>query len=100
MNRTRDKRFKKDYSKKVILDYIRGVRKVLGKSPSSRDLGKFPGPSSRTIVRRFGYWSKALKEAGFRPQTNQLIKGEKTYIRRNWRKMTDKQLAKTLAISP
>ena len=98
MNKTKDKRFKKDYSKKDILDYLNGVFKILKKSPTFRDLNKFPGPSPRTIVRRFGYWSKALKEAGIRPHTFQLIKGEPTFIRQNWRRMTDEQIAKKLGV--
>lgn len=97
--RTKDKRFKKDYSKKDILDYLRGVYKILDKPPTFRDLNKFPGPSPRTVVRRFGFWSKALKEAGIRPQTHQLLKGERSFIRINWRKMTDKEIAKKLKVT-
>lgn len=96
---TKDRRFKKDYTKKDILDYLQGVQRILGKSPSSRDLNKFPGPAPRTIIRRFGYWSKALKEAGIRPQTHQLQTGERSFIRTNWRKMTDKQIAKKLGVT-
>lgn len=96
---TKDKRFKKDYSNKDILDYLKGIQKVLGRSPSSRDLNEFPGPAPRTIIRRFGYWSKALKEAGMRPQTHQLQKGECSFIRMNWRKMTDKQIAEKLGVT-
>lgn len=99
MQRTKDKRFKKNYSKKDILDYLKGVYKILGKSPTFRDLNKFPGPSPRTVVRRFGYWSKALKEAGIRPKTNQLKTGERSFIRMNWRKMTDKEIANKLGVS-
>lgn len=97
--RTKDQRFKKDYSKKDILNYLKGVHKLLKKSPTYRDLKNFPGPSPRTIVRRFGYWSKALKEAGIRPQTHQLISGERSFIRINWRKMTDKEIANKLGVS-
>lgn len=97
--RTQDRRFKKDYSKKDIIDYLKGVQRVLGKSPSSRDLNKFPGPAPRTIIRRFGYWSKALQNAGMRPQTHQLQKGERSFIRMNWRKMTDKEIAKKLGVT-
>lgn len=97
--RTRDKRFKKDYSKKDILDYLRGVYKTLGKSPTFRDLNNLPGPSPRTIVRRFGSWSKALKEAGIRPQTHQLMRGERSFIRLNWRKMTDKEIARKFGVT-
>ena len=96
---TRDKRFKKDYTKKDILDYLKGIKKILGRSPSSRDLNKIPGPAPSTIIRRFGYWSKALKEAGIRPQTHQLQTGERSFIRTNWRKMTDKEIAKKLGVT-
>lgn len=98
-SRRKDKRFKKDYSKKDIIEYLKGIQKALGRSPSSRDLNKFPGPAPRTIIRRFGYWSKALKEAGMRPQTHQLQKGERTLIRMNWRKMTDEEIAKKLGVT-
>lgn len=98
-NRSKDMRFKKDYSKKDILNYLRGVNRVLGRSPVSRDLNKFPGPAPRTIIRRFGYWTKALKEAGIRPQTHQLQKGGPSFIRENWRKMTDNQIAKKLGVT-
>lgn len=97
--RTKDKRFKKDYSKRDILDYLKGIQKILGKSPTSRDLNKFPGPAPRTIIRRFGYWSKALKEAGLRPQTHQLQTGERTFIRIHWRQMTDKEIAEKLGVT-
>ncbi len=99
VKRTKDKRFKKDYSKKDILNYLKGVYNILQRPPTFRDLKKFPGPSSRTIVRRFVLWSKALKEAGIRPQTNQLMQGERSFIRINWRKMTDKQIGKRIGVS-
>lgn len=99
MRRTKDKRFKKDYTKQDIINYLQGVYKLLGKSPTYRDLKDFPGPSPRTVVRRFGYWSKALKEAGIRPQTHQLKSGDRTYIRENWRKMTDRQIAEKLGVT-
>lgn len=97
--RTKDKRFKKDYSKQDILDYLKGIQKILGRAPSSRDLNKFPGPAPRTIIRRFGYWSKALKEAGMRPRTHQLQTGERSFIRFNWRKMTDEEIAKKFGVT-
>lgn len=96
---TKDKRFKKDYTKVDILNYLRGIYKLIGKSPTYRDLQQIPGPSPRTIVRRFGYWSKALKEADIRPQTHQLQVGERSFIRINWRKMTDKQIANKLGVT-
>lgn len=99
MRRTKDKRFKKDYSKKDILDYLKGIYKILGKSPTFRDLNKFPGPSPRTVVRRFRYWSKALKDSGIRPQTHQLMKGERSFIRMNWQKMTDKEISQKLGVT-
>lgn len=97
--RTRDKRFKKDYSNQDIINYLKGVYKILGRAPSSRDLNEFPGPAPRTIIRRFGYWSKALKLAGMRPQTHQLQTGERSFIRTSWRKMTDKQIAEKLGVT-
>jgi hypothetical protein len=99
MQRTKDKRFTNDYSKKDILSYLKGVYKALDKSPTFRDLNEFPGPSPRTVVRRFGSWSKALKQAGIRPQTHQLRSGERSYIRASWRKMTDKEIGQKLGVS-
>lgn len=97
--RTKDKRFKKDYTKKDILNYLKGVYKLIGKAPTYRDLQQIPGPAPSTIIRRFGYWSKALKEAGIRPQTHQLQLGERSFIRINWRKMTDKEIANKLGVT-
>lgn len=97
--RTRAGKFKTPYTRSLIISYLKSVAKAIGKSPTYRDLVKIPGPSPRTIVRHFGTWAKALKEAGIRPQTNQLMKGEKTFIRQNWRRMTDKQIANKLNIS-
>ena len=99
MKRTKNQKFKKDYSKKDILNYLKGIRKVLGLVPTSRDLNNFPGPAPRTIIRRFGYWSIALKKAGMRPQTHQLQTGERSFIRYNWRKMTDKEIANKLGVT-
>jgi hypothetical protein len=99
MRRAKDRRFKKDYSKADILNYLKGVYKILGRSPTSRDINKFPGPAPRTIIRRFGHWSKALQEANIRPQTHQLMQGERTIIRKNWTKMTDKEIAKKLGVT-
>ena len=94
-----NKRFARNYSNQDIFDYLNGIYKHLGKSPTFRDLRNIPGPSARTIIRRFGYWSTALKLAGIRPHTNQLLKGERSFIRDNWRKMTDKQIAEKLNVS-
>lgn len=92
-------KFKTPYTKKVITQYLQAVYRLIGKSPTFRDLKKIPGPSPRTVVRHFGKWSIALKQAGIRPQTNQLMKGERSFIRLNWRKMTDKTIAKRLGLS-
>ena len=99
MLRTKDNRFKRDYTNRDIIEYLKGVQKVLKRSPTFRDLDQFPGPSPRTIVRRFGRWSIALKKAGIRPQTNQLMKNERMFIRYNWTRMTDKEISQKLSIS-
>ena len=99
MNRTKKQKFKKDYSDRDILNYLQGVYKILGRSPTSRDLNNFPGPATRTIIRRFGSWSKALKKLNIRPHTHQLKTGERSFIRYNWRKMTDKEIAKKLGVT-
>ena len=98
--RTKVGKFKTPYTRNVIVSYIKAVSELTGKSPTYRDLNQVPGPAARTIVRHFGTWSKALKAAGLRPKTNQLLKGEKTFIRKNWRKMTDKQIAEDLGVTP
>ncbi|MDO8424480.1 MAG: hypothetical protein Q7S70_00890 [bacterium] len=91
-------KFKRAYSKKHLIAYIKGVAKAIKRSPTYRDLKKFPGPTSSTIIRRFGKWSIAIKKADLRPVTHQLLRGEKTYIRKNWRLMTDKQIASGLKV--
>jgi len=40
-----------------------------------------------------------LKASGIRPQTNQLLKVEKLFIRQNWKKMTDKEIAEKLGLT-
>ena len=97
--RTKNGKFKSPYTKKIIINYLKAVKKITDRPPTYRDLKKIPGPSPRTIVRHFGKWSLALKAAGIRPHTQQLMKGEKTYIRQNWRKMTDKEIGLKLGLS-
>lgn len=92
-------KFKTPYTRKIIVSYLLSISKLIKKSPTFRDTNKFPGPSPRTIVRHFGKWSNALKAAGIRPQTHQLMKGEKTFIKMNWRKTSDKEIAKKIGIS-
>jgi len=92
-------KYKTPYNKHIIIKYIKSVSKLIKKSPTYRDLEKIPGPAASTIIRHFGSWSNALKKAGIRPSTNQLMRGERTFIRKNWRKMTDKQLSQKLNIS-
>ena len=99
MFKTKDKRFKRDYTNNDIITYLKGVYKIIGKAPTFRDVNKFPGPSPRTIVRRFRYWNDALRKAGIRPLSKQLIRGERTFIRSHWRKMTDIQIAKKLGVN-
>lgn len=98
--RTKRGNFKTPYTKKLIIRYLKAVYDHLGKSPTFRDLNIIPGPSPRTIVRHFGTWAKALKASGIRPQTNQLMKGERSFIRNNWRKLNDKEIAQTLGLTP
>ncbi len=97
--RTKAGKFKTPYTKKLIIEYLQAVSKEIGKSPTYRNLNIIPGPSPRTIVRHFGTWAKALKAAGIRPHTNQLIQGERGFIRKNWRAMTDKEIGNRLGLS-
>lgn len=53
----------------------------------------------RTKDRRFGSWTKALREAGLKPQTHQLKLGDHSFIRKNWRNMTDKQITQELKVT-
>lgn len=92
-------KFKTPYTKKLITKYLQAVAKEIGKSPTFRDLSIIPGPSPRTVVRHFGTWAKALKAAELRPHTNQLLHGERGFIRNNWRKMSDKEIAKKLDLT-
>mgnify|MGYP001613764719 CR=1 FL=1 len=92
-------KFKTPYTKKLIISYLQAVAKLISKSPTFRDLNKIPGPSPRTVIRHFSTWTSALKSAGLRPKTNQLIRGEKGFIRQNWRKMTDEEIAKKLGLT-
>lgn len=78
--------------------YLKNVAKLLGRSPTYRDLKKIPGPSPTTFIRRMGNWSKALKKCNIRPSTFQLMKGEKSYIRENWTKLTDEEIGKKLGV--
>lgn len=96
--RTKLGKFKKSYSGQQLIAYIKGVSRVIKKSPTYRDLKTIPGPTASTIIRYFGKWSAALKKADLRPKTYQLIRGERKYIRNNWRQMTDKQIATKLKI--
>lgn len=98
--RNKKGKFKTPYTRNLIISYLRAVNKLIGKSPTFRDLHKIPGPSPRTVVRHFGTWSTALKAAGMRPKTNQLMRGEKGFIRKNWRKMTDKEIGNKLGLTP
>lgn len=97
--RTKFGKYKSPYTRQLIISYLKTVSTHIGKTPTYRDLKTIPGPSARTIIRHFGFWTKALKATGLRPHTNQLMRGEKTYIRQNWRKMTDKRMAQELGLS-
>jgi len=91
-------RFKQVYSKDEILIYLKKVAIFIKKSPTYRDLHTIPGPTASTVIRFFGSWTKAIKSAGLRPHTYQLIKGERTFIRKNWKTFTDKQVSEKLGI--
>lgn len=97
--RTNTGKFKTPYTHSIIITYLKSIANITGNSPTYRDLNQIPGPSARTIIRHFGTWTNALKKAKLRPHTNQLMRGDKTYIRRNWRSLTDKQIANKLGIS-
>jgi len=97
--RSKSGKFKTPYTRRVIITYLQSVAQLIGKSPTYRDLKTIPGPAASTIIRHFGTWVNALKIAHLRPQTKQLMLGERTYIRHNWRTMTDKQMAEKLGIS-
>lgn len=99
MHKRKDKRFVKDYTKNDIVEYLKGVNRLLGEVPTFRNVNDIPGPSPRTIIRRFGKWTSALKSAGLRPQGKQLLKGERTYIKQNWKEMTDDEIASKLGVS-
>lgn len=91
-------KFAKQYTKEQIIKYLRGISKAIARPPVYRDLKNIPGPSPTTVIRQFGSWSNALKKAGIRPHTKQLMRGEKSFIRQNWRNMTDIEIAKKLDI--
>lgn len=97
--RTRLGKFSSPYTKKIIIAYLKAIYRLKHGAPTYRDVKRIPGPSSSTIIRHFDTWSNALKAARIRPSTNQLLKGEKGYIRQNWRKMTDKEIAKKLGLN-
>lgn len=97
--RSNSGKFRTPYTRKLIIRYLRTISEQIGRSPTYRDLKTIPGPSPRTVVRHFGKWSNTLKASGLRPQTNQLIKGEKAFIQKNWSKFTDKQISEKLGIS-
>lgn len=91
-------KFKKVYTRKEILSYLKSVARIIGRSPTYRDLHKIPGPRASTAIRYFGSWSRAIKLAGLRPLAKQLIKGEKSFVRSNWRHLTDREIAKKLKL--
>lgn len=96
--RTKLGKFKKAYSEKQLINYIKCVSKIIKRPPTYRDLKIIPGPRASTIIRHFGKWSIAIKKAKLRPHTYQLIRGEKKFIRSNWRLLTDKQIASKFKI--
>ncbi|MDD3998950.1 MAG: HNH endonuclease [Candidatus Shapirobacteria bacterium] len=97
--RTKNGKYSTPYTRSLIKKYLRSIYKATGKSPTFRDVNSIPGPSSRTIIRHFGTWTKALKASGIRPHTNQLMEDEKLFIRQNWKEMTDKDIAEKLGLT-
>lgn len=97
--RTKNGKFNTPYTRSLIIRYLKSIYKIIGKSPTFRDVNTVPGPSSRTIIRHFGTWTKALKASGIRPRANQLMSDEKIFIRQNWKEMTDKKIAEKLGLT-
>lgn len=93
-------KFKRQYTRDQVLRYLRSVSRILKKSPTYRDLKLIPGPRASTIIRKFGSWAKALRFAGIRPIGRQLSRNEKGIIRKMWRKLSDKQIARKLNLPP
>lgn len=91
--------FETPYTKSSIISYLQAVEREIGKVPTYRDLKAIPGPSPRTIVRHFGTWSKAIRSAKMRPYTHMIKHGDRTVIRKNWRAMTDKEIASRLNLT-
>lgn len=96
--RNRKGKFTRAYTRSQIIRYLRGVAKIIKRSPVYRDLENFPGPRASTVIRKFGSWSRALKITGVRPHTRQLSRNERGLIRKVWRKMSDKEIAKKLGV--
>ena len=96
--RTKIGRFRKQYTRKNIIAYLQGIHKTLGRAPVYRDVRKFPGPSPTTVIRQLKSWTRALQIAGVRPHTKQLFRAEKGLVRKMWRKMTDRQIARRLGV--
>ena len=57
------------YTKEEYLEYIKEYVDDHGEVPSQYDMGKLSHtPCKKAFQKRFGSWSKAVKEAGFEPR--------------------------------
>lgn len=58
----------KEYSDQECLEWIDAFVKEFGVVPTSSDISRGPGPSSRIYRIRFGSFPNAVKEAGYTPR--------------------------------
>lgn len=55
------------YSDKFLLETLRDLRVMLGRTPFTSDLTRYSLPSQQTYANHFGSWTKALVAAGLNP---------------------------------
>jgi len=59
---------KKGFLKEDLLNFIIKAKEELGHTPTYREFDSLEGyPCARTCADKFGFWNKALKEAGLKP---------------------------------